>query len=362
MIVLIPAYEPDEKLPALVSELRAANASIRLLIVDDGSGQAYSPVFAQAASRGGHVIGYANNRGKGYALKAGFHYIAENWPNEAVVCADSDGQHSVVDILRVASTLESTGNIVLGERRFSGDVPLRSRFGNSASRIFFGLATGRWLHDTQTGLRGYPPALLPWLQGISGERYEYELNILLAASSQGMSIETLEIATIYLEDNRSSHFRPIHDSARIYAPLLKFAASSFSGFAVDVVAFMVILAFSGSLLGATVGARILSAGVNFTINRSVVFPEARSQSFTRAALNYLLLAVALLAANFAVIFSLTTIGVPSLPAKILTETLLFVSSFVVQKRFLFKSGGHTSQDSQVRLAASTHSAQEHAEI
>jgi glycosyltransferase involved in cell wall biosynthesis len=167
MIILIPAYEPDEQLLHLIRSVAAAAPQLTLVVVDDGSGPDYRPVFDVAAGLGCTVIGYAGNRGKGHALKAGFGFIADHFPGRGVVCADSDGQHRVEDILKVAERLPAAPDaMVLGTRSFSGDVPARSRIGNTATRWLFRLATGETIPDTQTGLRGYPAAMLPWLRDV----------------------------------------------------------------------------------------------------------------------------------------------------------------------------------------------------
>lgn len=366
MIILIPSFEPDEKLLALISDLTAKAPRAAVVVVNDGSGERFEPLFCQARTLGATVIGYRSNHGKGQALKTGFSYIAANHPDQAVVCADSDGQHCVKDILRVAEQVETSDSMVVGERHFDGQVPLRSKFGNTVTRLFFALATGSWLYDTQTGLRGYPSRMLPWLQSVRGNRYEYELNILLDAHAHGHHVESIRIATIYLSENESSHFRPILDSLRIYAPLLKFSLSSLGGFAIDLLMFMMLMALTDSLLVSVVGARAVSAAVNFAINRRLVFPEGRNVPIKSTASKYLLLALGLLAANYGLLVVFTTAGIPSLMAKVLTESTLFLASFVVQKRFLFRhrkpAAPAVKKDTQARLSTDTDSAQLHAEI
>lgn len=219
MIVLIPSYQPDERLVALVQDLCAAAPDADVLVVDDGSGPAYEGVFAEAGAAGAHVESHPRNRGKGAALRTGFAWIQEHREGLDVVCADSDGQHTPGDILRVAAAIRP-GAMVLGGRRFTGAVPLRSRVGNTLIRWAFRWGTGQRVHDTQTGLRGYPAELLGWLRTVPGDRFEYEFNLLLGAPDAGVAIDEVEIATIYLDDNASSHFRPVVDSVLIYAPLL----------------------------------------------------------------------------------------------------------------------------------------------
>ncbi|HYP73497.1 MAG TPA: glycosyltransferase, partial [Microbacterium sp.] len=101
-VVLIPAYEPDERLVALV---RALVPRSPVVVVDDGSGPAYAPFFAAAAAAGATLTGHALNRGKGATLREGFAFITAAWPGAHVVTADADGQHTPDDIARVAAAL-----------------------------------------------------------------------------------------------------------------------------------------------------------------------------------------------------------------------------------------------------------------
>ena len=336
MIVLIPAYEPGLSLIDLVRELRSMEGDLGVVVVDDGSGPAFQPIFDEVVALGGDVVTHPVNSGKGLALKSGLFYIERSFPGRDVVCADCDGQHTVVDILRVAEHLRRTrAAMVLGERSFAGDVPLRSRFGNSVSRTLFRVATGRSLPDTQTGLRGYPASMLGWLQSVPGERYDYELNVLTRAVDAGMDIDTVDISTVYLQSNESSHFRPVVDSARIYAPLLKFALSSITAFTIDTVALLALMAATGSLVLSVVGARVLSSSVNFAINRRAVFEHGRDKPTMTAGMQYFALVIGLLGLNYASLLSLQAVGFPLLPAKLVTELLLFVVSWAVQRRFVF---------------------------
>ena len=336
MIILIPAYEPDQQLLRLIRSILSKAPQLTIVVVDDGSGPDYQPVFDGAAGLGCTVLGYPHNRGKGHALKAGFGLIADRFPGRDVVCADSDGQHRVDDILRVAEQLPAASDaMVLGTRSFSGNVPARSKFGNTATRWLFRLATGEHLPDTQTGLRGYPAAMLGWLRGVPGERYEYELNLLLEAKQAGYQIRTVGIATVYLDHNSGSHFRPLADSVRIYAPLLKFLASSLAAFIIDTAAFLVLNAVTDSVLLAVVGARGISSAANFLVNRHLVFRHGRERQATRTGARYFALVLTLLAANLALMSALDQLAVAAVPAKLLVEAALLAVSYCVQQRFLF---------------------------
>ena len=335
MYVLIPAYQPDARLPRLILELHRADPSSKIVVVDDGSGQKFSDIFEASATAGAHVISYENNRGKGYALREGFTWIRDvaGDSQECVVTADADGQHTLNDIFRVGRTCTDTGKSVLGVREFVGHVPARSRIGNTATSALFWLAPGWKLKDTQTGLRAFPVALLPELLKVQGDRYEYELRVLLHLAKFRHPVSQIPIETIYETGNPTSHFRPLQDSARIWAPLLKFAASSGVATVIDYVLVLVLNALTGALFFPVVAARMVSASVNFAMNRRVF--EATGVPLRRSALRYAALAVAVVAGSYTMLAVLTGIGIPLWIAKIIADTTMYLVSYSAQSRYVF---------------------------
>lgn len=336
MIVLIPAYEPGWKLIDLM--VRLTEESARVVVVNDGSGLEYTAIFDEVRMLGARVLEYRQNRGKGHALKHGFEYISKNFPDEDVVCADSDGQHTPAAINAVAAAVAATpGMVVLGSRGFEGEVPLRSRFGNTATRIAMRFVSGIKLQDTQTGLRGYSAGMLEWLRFIDGDRFEYELNVLLEAKRRAVPIREIPIETIYINGNESSHFRPIADSARVYLPLLEFAASSVGAAALDFTMLLTLVALGMGLLPAVVIARVSSATINFTVNRRLVFDPSGRTSVGRTLAGYVLVAGAILATNYGILHLLyRELGMNLVVAKMATESVLFVASYHAQRTFVFR--------------------------
>jgi putative flippase GtrA len=339
MIVLIPAYEPDDRMVTLIGQLLSHSPAMQIVVVDDGSGDSYRSMFDSAESLGAMVLRGETNRGKGHALKEGFAYIAEAFPGKSFVCADCDGQHTYLAISRVGQELERHVNaLVLGTRSFSGQVPARSRIGNNATKVLFGVATGLDLADTQTGLRGYPGAMIPWLLTIKGDRFEYELNVLLHTKDSGVNIVEIPIETIYLDGNASSHFRPIVDSIRVYAPLLRFALSSVVAFLVDVIVLFIAMAITSNLLVSVVVARVASSVTNYLTNRSLVFRQGTAAPLRTSAARYFSLVAVILCANYAVLHVLATVlGLNLLLAKLVTEVALFSVSFLAQRHWIFRS-------------------------
>ena len=137
--IIIPAYEPDEKMVALVENLKSAGFT-EIVVVDDGSqGEGYQELFSKVQSMGCVVLHHAVNQGKGRALKTAFNHCLYYYP-DAVGCVtiDSDGQHTVKDMTACMEKLmEASNSLVLGVRDFNQEgIPARSVFGNkTTSRV-----------------------------------------------------------------------------------------------------------------------------------------------------------------------------------------------------------------------------------
>ncbi len=226
--ILIPALDPDEKLVAFVREIRALFGHV--VVVDDGSTSG-AEAFAAVRPLADIVLVHEENRGKGAALRTGFAWILENLPCVAgVVTADADGQHLPRDVARVADALRShPGGLVLGARSFSGKVPFRSRFGNWWARMFFRMLTGLSILDTQTGLRGVPRGLLPRMLAIRGDRYEFEMEMLVQSRDFPSPPLQIPIETVYIDENRSSHFHPLRDTFRTQYVVFRWKAMRMLG-------------------------------------------------------------------------------------------------------------------------------------
>ncbi|SFT23635.1 bifunctional glycosyltransferase family 2/GtrA family protein [Paenibacillus sp. BC26] len=337
MTILIPSYEPDDRLIALIHDLREATDD-SILVVDDGSGEDYRDIFDTVKDAGCTVLTHPTNQGKGLALKTGFDYVRRQGHEDEVICADSDGQHLPDDILKIKKALhEYPNHIVLGCRRFTGKVPLRSRLGNSATRMVYSLTTGTPLTDTQTGLRGYSSNMLDWLCQLPGDRFEYEMNMLLEAPNAGYCFKEVPIDTVYLDDNKSSHFRPIIDSAKVYFPFMKFCASS--GFAA-IMDFVLLLLFlhwtNANLLVSVIGARFFSSVMNFMVNRGLIFGKRKEVSLRKALPLYYALVLIVVLLNYGLMHLLNEImGVHLVAAKFITEASLFLFSYWAQRKFIY---------------------------
>ncbi len=343
MTVVIPSYDPDEKLARTVDGLIALGFD-DILLVDDGSAPERAGFFPSRPQC--TLLRHEVNRGKGAALKTAFRaYLESGRQTAGVVTVDGDGQHTPEDVLRCAQTMAEEDKLVLGVRDFSGkDVPFRSRFGNNTTRFAFRLTAGLRLSDTQTGLRAIPARFLPDLLTVDGDRYEYETNVLLNLRQFGIPYTEVTIRTVYEDGNAASHFRPVRDSIRIYSLILKYAAASLASSGVDLALFFLLSLFLTSPAGAIAAAaiaRVASAAVNFLLNRKAVFRSKAPAG--RALVRYCILAAAVLAVSSGTIALLTRLFSLAAPAfaplktllKFAVDTLLFFANYRIQKEWVF---------------------------
>ncbi len=339
-IALIPAYCPDDALIALCGRLRGDGFAI--VVVDDGSGADYEKIF-EAVSADAVVLTHPINRGKGQALRTGLEYIQKRFDSGVVVTLDADGQHTAEDTLRVCEEAERhPGALVLGSRDFGRDTPRRSRFGNGLTRFVYRMVTGLAVRDTQTGLRAFTIGLIPFLLTVGGDRYEYEMNMLLLGSREEIPIREVTIQTLYFNNNAGSHFNTVRDSLRVYGQILRFAASSLVCFLLDYGLYSLLTVLtaslgSGSIPLSNVCARIVSAAANYLINKRLVFQ--RKGHLLRTAAGYFTLAALILAGNTLTVTGLTQgLGLNPYLAKLLTELVFFTLSWLGQRFIVFRKG------------------------
>lgn len=349
--IIVPSLNPDEKLLSLLADLREAEFR-HIIVVNDGSAEKYDPYFSAAREQYGcTVLTHAVNQGKGRALKTAFHHIlSEKRELLAAVTVDADGQHRVPDIRAVAEeTVAHPESLVFGCRDFSPKttgVPARSRFGNVLTSRLLRILCGITLSDTQTGLRGFSPQAMRQFLSTKGERYEFEMNMILDAKEHEIPLREVPIETVYIEDNQSSHFNPLKDSLRIYSVFAKFILASLSSFVVDILLYTWFLQLITKVIAPTLSteqaiviavfaARVLSALFNFTVNRRGVFKSKAKTG--RSMLRYALLCIAQVTVSaFATSGLYAVTKFTETFCKVAVDVVLFIISFRIQRGWVFK--------------------------
>jgi glycosyltransferase involved in cell wall biosynthesis/trans-aconitate methyltransferase len=336
--VVIPCYNTGDACVGVIT--RALASANGVLVVDDGSTDDTADHIRRT---GVPCLRLPTNAGKGVALKAGIEEILKGRTGrlgqtfDYILTVDGDGQHDPDDIPRFVSlAVRERADFVIGVRNVRL-MPPKSKIGNYFSRLVFFLGTGRYVPDTQSGFRLFSHSLAEaLLPVVAWRRYETEAEILSKAVSLGYTVATVEIPTIYFDQNRRTHFDPLWDSMRVVAVLSRYALSSLAVTAVDFSAFVLILPrVGGNVVYANVLARAVAVVAHFLLSREYVF-RARGQFRVSEVVRYALIVAANLIATTWLLLILQRWGATPLAAKILAQLTGFLFTFVVLDRFVFR--------------------------
>ena len=325
---LIPVYQPSELFHELVDSLKNNG---EVVIVDDGTSAELKPRLSQVS---GKILVHLSNEGKGAALKTGFAYLLTLPDFEGVVTVDADGQHSISDcknMMKMGS--ESSISAIIGIRNFRGKIPLRSKVGNLVSKYVFGLFVDLPLPDTQCGLRFFSADCVKQLTKVPGSRYDFETACLIEIKKKFIEFEMMPVETLYLDENKSSHFRPFRDSCLIYKQIFEFKVVGIICYLLEILLFILFQSFSTPSISYFLS-RASSACLNFFLS-SKVFNRSSSLSSTHV-LRYGALVGFNILVGSSVLRLVQDDNTSSLVPKLLLDIVLFGFNFFVSKKLVFK--------------------------
>lgn len=332
MTIIIPAYNPDEHLIGVLDGLK----KYKVVVVDDGSKD--KSIFDRVKKyRNVKLLTHDVNKGKGMAMKTGMEYVYDETDDDGMIFVDADGQHRKEDIEKVIAVFEENKySLVIGSRCFKGKIPWKSKMGNNITRSLFKAFTFKEVKDTQSGLRAINTKFVPYLLNIKGDRYDYEMNVLLGLCNR-INIIEVPIETVYEDmDNSTSHFKVFRDSFLIYKSFLKFLLSGLLCFLVDFGFYSFLIKLIGTsasnLFLCNIFSRIISGTLNYNLNKKFVFRSKKENTLS----NYIMLALGIILLNsFILNIFINTLHINAYLAKFLVETILFILNFIIEQKFIF---------------------------
>ncbi len=340
--VVVPACNPGAVVIDVIDGARPHVDAV--VIVDDGCDAANRAHLERCARHPGvSLLTHAKTRGKGHALMTGIaHCLDRMSAEDFILTMDSDGQHDPEDIAKFKALIAARpdARFALGERLDLTAMPVKSRIGNGVASALFRLQTGASVRDTQTGMRLLSaPFARRVHEDVKPGRYETEMDMLILAVHSRTRIDSVEIKTIYLDDNAATRFRALTDSWRVLARLARYALVSVGSFLVDYLIFFVLSYLLGvPYIAANIAARVVSAGANFTGHKFFSLPSA-GRLLPEAARYATAVVFALSTASVLLYVAVEYLGIGSLIAKPLVDAVVFLVNFIILSRFVFRGRG-----------------------
>jgi len=215
---IIPAYCEGKHISNVVRRTRQQLDHV--LVVDDGSGDATAQ---RAREAGAEVIVHSQNRGKGEAIKTGLrHWLDRQFDH--VVILDADGQHRPEEVERfIAAAASATGPAFFVGNRMNDltGMPFVRRMVNRYMSDRISRVCGQKIPDTQCGFRMLDRKFVPELLAGSGDRFDYETEMLIIASRKGYRIESVPITTVYSDE--VSKINPLRDAVRFFKLMRRYS-------------------------------------------------------------------------------------------------------------------------------------------
>lgn len=192
--ILLPAFNEEENIQAVIREAKKYLPKSKIVVVDDGS---TDNTYKMAKKTGVTVVRHEKNRGKGEALKTGFRYFLKT-SEDVVIVTDTDRQYQIKDATKLLKPIEhGEADFVTGYRDWS-IVPLRHMLGNLVWRTFFNLLFGTHFRDTNCGFVALTKKAMKKIRHTGGG-YIIENAIFIDALRNNLRIKQVPVDVIYKE-------------------------------------------------------------------------------------------------------------------------------------------------------------------
>ena len=211
--LVIPAYNESSTIRRVVECALLHIGTV--IIVDDGSTDGTVKELLNLPIT---LLQHTKNLGKSASLWDGMQ-AALKLGAKGIVTLDGDGQHDPADLPRLLLAAEThPDKLVIGSRLWNSKAIPKARYwANRFANFWIAWASGQALEDSQSGFRVYPTQLIQISRlEVSRDRsFVFESEIIIEAARHKFLCVFLPVQTIYPENARPSHFRPVKDIVNI---------------------------------------------------------------------------------------------------------------------------------------------------
>ena len=183
--IIIPAYNEEEGITDVITQLKELSENYEILVVDDGS---TDNTHKLATDTGIKVIRHPYNKGYGAALKTGI----RNAEADVVLFMDADGQHQSSDIKKLIQYIGEY-DMVVGARTKKSKISLLRRPGKKVLSITANYLAGMKIPDLNSGFRALKKNIALEFMHIFPNTFSFSTTITLALINSGYSVKYVPI-------------------------------------------------------------------------------------------------------------------------------------------------------------------------
>ena len=209
--IIIPAYNEEEGIADVITQLKEVSENYEILVVDDGS---TDNTYKLATDTGVKVICHPYNKGYGAALKTGI----RNAEADIVLFMDADGQHQPGDIKKLIQYIEEY-DMVVGARTKKSKISLLRRPGKKILSITANYLASMKIPDLNSGFRALKKSVALEFMHILPNSFSFSTTITLALITSGYSVKYVPIETPWRVG--TSKIKPFRDGFRFIILIIR---------------------------------------------------------------------------------------------------------------------------------------------
>lgn len=326
MVILMPVYNPDERIVNYVKKLKENNYQV--VLINDGSKSEYHSLFEKMV-HDCKIISYPFFKGKGYAIKEGIHYIKEHLQDKKGIII-LENEYDLIHINHIRTLINKN----------SQKMWVVHHKGKRFLTKLFSMIYNKEFIDVDSELFAFSMNYIDQMMAVDENCYEVQSLIQSVQNNQ-------EIEEIQLENKQEPFHlknKTIQIMYVIFLHLIRFISSSIISSVIDVLLAWILLDilklwmtsdFWRIALSSLI-ARILSTIVNYVINKKYVFKGKNNSKQT--AIRFLILTIVITILSTLFVYAASSLHIMSEKlAKPVGDLLLFLLSYSAQTKWVFKN-------------------------
>jgi glycosyltransferase involved in cell wall biosynthesis len=214
VLIVIPAYNEEKTITAVITKLRQVAPNYDRVVVNDGSRDRTAEILDQLGEKQLRLI---HNLGYGEALQTGLKYgLMRSY--DIIVSIDADGQHQPEDVPRLVTALQESGaDLVIGSRFCEGhsyNTPIDRRLGQLLFSHLTRILLGQRIYDTSSGFKAMRAAACQTI--VNGSFMDFHIESLVQ-----LKLMNFKIIETPVEVREREHGRSMHSIASVFKYPLK---------------------------------------------------------------------------------------------------------------------------------------------